>query len=203
MTLIDDGIGLVIDALEQNGHLDNTWIVYSADHGEMLADHGLIAKKVFYEGAVKVPLVVRPPAGVEGWVSAGLTDHLDIAATIMDAAGAELIEDSPGRSLLPLIDAGAGDANAQRHRAAVLSEFAGRDPYSMVLTDRYKMTVDTRTREPLDLYDMAEDPNELYNRVDDSGLAGVREAIGEEHVAKLLADVDWAKLPEGTRWSRE
>ena len=202
VSLIDDGIGLVLDALEQNGHLDNTWIIYSADHGEMLGDHGLIAKKVFYEGAVKVPLVVRPPTGVEGWVSAGLTDHLDIAATVMDAAGAELIKDSPGRSLLPLVEAGAGDANAQRHRAAVLSEFAGRDPYSMVLTDRYKMTVNTRTREPLDLYDMAEDPRELHNRVDDPILAGVREAIGEEHLAELLAEVNWARLPDGTQWSR-
>ena len=195
VTLIDDGIGLVIDALEENGHLDNTWIVYSADHGEMLGDHGLIAKKVFYEGAVKVPLVVRPPGGVEGWASAGLTDHLDIAATVMDAAGAKAIEGSRGRSLVPLVNAGSGDANAQRHHAAVLSEFAGLDPYSMVLTDRYKMTVNTRTREPLDLYDMAEDPKELHNRVDDPALAGVREAISEEHLPTLLADVNWAKLP--------
>ena len=200
VTLIDDGIGLVIDALEARGHLDNTWIVYSADHGEMLGDHGLIAKKVFYEGAVKVPLVVRPPGGVEGWASAGLTDHLDIAATVLDAASAEQIDDSPGRSLVPLISSGPGDANAQRHKAAVLSEFAGVDPYSMVLTDRYKMTVNTRTREPLDLYDMAEDPQELHNRVDDPVFAVVREAISEEHVATLLAGVNGPRLPDGLRW---
>ena len=195
VTMIDDGIGMVLDALRDNGHMDNTWIVYSADHGEMLGDHGLIAKKVFYEGAVKVPCVVRPPGGVDGWVSAGLTDHLDLGATLMDAAGAEAIEDSPGRSLVPLVNAGAADANAQRHRTAVLSEFAGLDPYSMVLTDRYKMTVDTRTREPLDLYDMAEDSVELHNRVDDPALAGVRNAICEEHLPGLLAHVDLAKLP--------
>ena len=197
VSLIDDGVGLVIDALEEHGHLDNTWIVYSADHGEMLGDHGLIAKKVFYEGAVKVPLVVRPPGGIAGWVSAGLTGHLDIGATVMDAAGAEAIEGSPGRSLVPLVDAGPDGANAQRHHSAVLSEFAGRDPYSMVLTDRYKMTVNTRTREPLDLYDMAEDPHELHNRVDDVALAGVRDAISEDHVPVLLADVNRAKLPAG------
>ena len=113
----------------------------------------------------------------------------------MDAAGAEAIEDSPGRSLVPLVNAGATDANAQRHRTAVLSEFAGTDPYSMVLTDRYKMTVDTRTRGPLDLYDMAEDPHELHNRVDDPALAGVRDGICEEHLPKLLARVNSAKLP--------
>lgn len=195
VTMIDDGIGMVLDALAENGYIDNTWIVYSADHGEMLGDHGLIAKKVFYEGAVKVPLVVRPPGGVEGWVSAGLTGHLDIAATMMDAAGADSIEDCLGRSLVPLVNAGSDDANAQCHHAAVLSEFVGKDPYSMVLTERYKMTVNTRTREPLDLYDMDEDPKELHNRVEDPALAYVRESISEEHLPTLLGAVNWAKLP--------
>ncbi|MYJ76286.1 MAG: sulfatase-like hydrolase/transferase [Gammaproteobacteria bacterium] len=195
VSMIDDGIGLLLDALRARGDMANTWIVYSADHGEMLGDHGLIAKKVFYEGAVKVPCVVRPPGGVDGWVSDGLADHLDIAATLMDAAGAEAIEGSPGRSLVPLIHAGRTGPNAQQHRAAVLSEFAGRDPYSMVLTEGYKMTVNTRTREPLDLYDMAQDPDELHNRVDDPAFAGVREALCAEHVPELLANVNWARLP--------
>ena len=198
VTLIDDGIGLVLDALREGGHLDNTWIVYSADHGEMLGDHGLIAKKVFYEGAVKVPCVVRPPDGVHGWTSAGLTDHLDIAATLMDAAGAEPIEGSPGRSLVPVVEAGPDAPTAQRHRDAVLSEFAGVDPYSMVLTDRYKMTVNTRTREPLDLYDMDEDPDELHNLVEEAALAGVRDSIAEEHLPGLLANVNREKLPSGS-----
>ena len=196
VTLIDDGIGMVIDALGDTGRMDDTWIVFSADHGEMLGDHGLIAKKVFYDGAVKVPLVVRPPGGVDGWTSAGLTDHVDIAATLMDAAGAQAIDDSPGRSLLPLLEAGPDDAKAQHHHAAVLSEFVGQDPYSMVMTDRYKMTVDTRTRRPLDLYDMAEDPRELHNRVDDQAFANVREELSEEHLPGLLANVDPAKLPQ-------
>ena len=195
VSLIDDGIGLVLDALNDMGHMDNTWIVYSADHGEMLGDHGLIAKKVFYEGAVKVPCVVRPPGGTAGWVSRGLTDHLDIAATFLDAAGAETIDGSPGRSLVPVVEAGETDANAQRHKPAVLSEFAGTDPYSMVLTDRYKMSVNTRTREPLDLYDMEEDPSELHNRVEDDALADVRAAICEEHLPGLLANVNQDKLP--------
>ena len=76
-----------------------------------------------------------------------------------------------------------------------MSEFAGLDPYSMVLTDRYKMTVNTRTRQPLDLYDMQDDPNELHNRVDDPALEDVREAISEEHLPGLLAKVNWSKLP--------
>ncbi len=196
VSLIDDGIGMVLAALREKRQMDNTWIVYSSDHGEMLGDHGLIAKKVFYDGALKVPCIVRPPGGIKGWVSAGLTDHLDISATLVDAAGATAVEDSPGRSLVPLVGAGPDAANAQQHRTAVLSEFAGRDPYSMVLTDRYKMTVNTRTREPLDLYDMAQDPRELHNRVEDVAFAGVIKALCAEHLPKLLANVDEAKLPE-------
>lgn len=195
VSLIDDAIGMVLNALEDTGALDNTWIIFSADHGEMLGDHGLIAKKTFYDGALKVPLVVRPPSGIDGWVSEGLTDHLDIAATMMTVAGAAPVEQSPGRSLLPLITAGADSPSAHIHRDAVLSENQGFAPFSMVLTDRYKMSVNTRTREAVDLYDMAEDPNELHNRVHDAAWAGVVQALKEGPLATLLATVDESTLP--------
>ena len=128
-------------------------------------------------------------------MSAGLTDHLDIGATLMDAAGARTIEDSLGRSLVPLVNAGAADPNAQRHKTAVLSEFAGLDPYSMVLTDRYKMTVDTRTREPLDMYDMAEDPREVAQPCRRHDARRCPQGPCEEYPPELLAAVISAKLP--------
>ena len=57
---IDDAIGGIIEALEAKGILENTWIIYSSDHGEMAGDHRLSHKGVFYDMAVRVPLVVRP-----------------------------------------------------------------------------------------------------------------------------------------------
>jgi len=205
VTLIDDCIGRILNALEGKGRMGNTWIVFSSDHGEMLGDHGLIAKKVFYEGALNIPCIVRPPGGTEGWQSNGLTDHLDIGATLLDAAGAAPYEESDGQSLLPLAAAGPDAPNAQVHKEAVLSEM-GLPPmaYSMVRTDRYKMSVNTLTRGPLDLYDMEADPNELHNRVADPALRSMLDELLEGHLERLLSRADRSKLRDNseTRWHK-
>ncbi|MHA2051062.1 MAG: sulfatase family protein [Promethearchaeota archaeon] len=195
VSLIDDCIGRVVDALKEKGMMENTWIVFSSDHGEMLGDHGLIAKKVFYEGALNIPLIIRPPSGIKGWQSNGLTDHLDIGATILDAAGAAPYEESDGRSLLPLVTAGPDAPSAQVHKEAVLSEM-GLPPmaYSMVRTIRYKMSVDTLTRQPLDLYDMEEDPNELHNQVDNPSLKVVCDELLNGHLNRLLSRMNTSSL---------
>ena len=189
VTLIDDCVGRVVAALENRGWLDDTWIVFSSDHGEMLGDHGLMAKKVFYDGAVNVPCIFRPPSGGDGWQSNALTDHLDIAATLLDVAGAAAFRESNGSSLLPLITAGKDAPDAHRHKDAVLSEF-GLPPeaFCMLRTDRYKMSVHATTREPLDLYDMLEDPSELHNRVNDPALRDVREEMIGSELARLLPE---------------
>jgi arylsulfatase A-like enzyme len=133
------------------------------------------------------------------------TDHLDIGATLLDAAGAAPYDDSDGRSLLPLIAAGPDAPGAQVHKEAVLSEM-GLPPmaYSMVRTDRYKMSVNTLTREPLDLYDMEEDPNELHNRVADPALQDVRDELLSGHLDRLLSKADRSKLQDNTekRWRK-
>jgi choline-sulfatase len=200
ISLIDDCIGQIIDALKEKGMMENTWIVFSSDHGEMLGDHGLIAKKVFYEGALNIPCIIRPPGGIEGWQSNGLTDHLDIGATLLDAAGAVPYEDSDARSLLPLIAGGPDAENAQVHKEAILSEM-GLPPkaYSMVRTDRYKMSVNTLTREPLDLYDMKEDPNELHNQVYNPSLRVLRDELLNDHLKRLLRRMNLSSLKGNLR----
>ena len=191
VSLIDDCVGRVVAALENRGWLKDTWIVFSSDHGEKLGDHGLMAKKVFYEGAVNVPCIFRPPSGGVAWQSNALTDHLDIAATLLDITGAEAFAESDGSSLMPLIRAGKNATDAHRHKEAVLSEL-GLPPYvfSMLRTDRYKMSVNAATREPLELYDMLDDPRELHNRVNDPALRAVREELFESDpdLARLLPE---------------
>ena len=83
----------------------------------------------------------------------------------------------------------------QVHKEAVLSEM-GLPPmaYSMVRTDRYKMSVNTLTREPLDLYDMENDPNELHNRVDDPALVNVRRELLDGHLDRLLSRMDTTQI---------
>ena len=92
---VDRGIGMVLDALEAKGVMDNTWIIYTSDHGKMLGDHRCNHKSVFYEGALTIPLCIRPPAGTDGWQARGLTDQLDLVETMLDIADAETLD---GRS---------------------------------------------------------------------------------------------------------
>ena len=188
---IDHGIGLVMKALEEKGLMDNTWIIYTSDHGEMLGDHRCSHKGVFYEGALNVPLVIRPPAGNHGWQANGLTDHFDVSATMLDIAGARPFENGHGSSLVPKITAGPDAPDAQKGKEVVFSEVY---LYSMARNEQYKMAVNSLTREPLELYDIVNDPAELRNLVNEPSFKNVREEFLIEYFSQLLSSLDEAKV---------
>ena len=187
----DHATGVVLQSLEAKGLLDSTWIVYTSDHGEMLGDHRICQKSVFYEGALNVPLIVRPPGGTTPWTARGLADHFDIGRTLLDAADAPRPGPDRGVSLLPKIEAGPDAADAQQGKGVVFSEV---NLYSMARTEPYKMTIDSLTRKPLELYDMENDPHELRNLVNEPRLAGVREKYLAEHFRHLLANLNEPQL---------
>lgn len=189
VTLIDHGVGMVLDALADKGILDDTWVIYTSDHGEMLGDHRLKQKKVFYEGAARIPLIVRPPGGTSGRRTKQLADHLAICASLTEAAGAEPLGESPGRSFAAMVGAGT-DVDEEAGNRYVFSEVESY--YSMARDDRYKMTVDSATRRPVELYDMLEDPRELTNLVDEPGHRFIRDRFLEEAFGALGFDA--AKL---------
>ena len=187
VTLIDHGVGMVLDALADKGILDDTWVIYTSDHGEMLGDHRLKQKKVFYEGAARIPLIVRPPGGAPGRRKKQLTDHLDLCASLTEAAGAEPTSESPGRSFAAGTEVVEDDDTGRRYVFSEVESY-----YSMARDDRYKMTVDSRTRRPVELYDMLEDPRELTNLVHESGHGIDRDRFLEEAFPELGFDA--AKL---------
>ena len=187
----DYAIGIVVEALRERGMLDNTWIVYTSDHGEMLGDHRLCQKAVFYEGALNVPLIIRPPGGIKPWTADGLTDHYDIANTLLDAADAAPLETNHGVSLIPKIEAGPNACDAQQGKDVVFSEV---NLYSMARTERHKMTIDSLTREPMELYDIGNDPDELHNLVNEPRLSDVRSQILEQHFSQLLSNINEPQL---------
>jgi len=191
VTLIDHAIGLILKALQERGLMDNTWIIYTSDHGEMLGDHFMSHKIVFYEGALKIPCIIRPAGSTRGWKSSAPTDQLDIAATILDIGGAKAFQKSDGRSLASKVKAGPGVADAQKGKEPIFSEV---NLYSMVLTDQYKMAVDSVTREPLELYDIKNDPNELNNLVRDPSFRKIRDELVEQHLGYLLSHLDEERL---------
>jgi len=184
ITLIDEHIGKIMNALEERDLLDNTWIIYNSDHGEMLGDHMMSHKSVFYEGALRIPCIFRPPGGTKGWECQGLTDHLDIAASLIDIAGAKPLEGSDGQTLIPKINEGPNGINAQVGKDAVFSEVRG---FSMVRTKQYKMSIKYNSRRPVELYDLKNDPKELNNLVQDPKYESVRQELIEKYLNRLYS----------------
>ena len=187
----DYAIGTVLQALRETSLMDNTWIVYTSDHGEMLGDHLFAQKSVFYEGALNVPLIVRPPGGTEPWSVHGLTDHYDICSTLLEAASADQLEIDHGLSLLPKVNAGPDATDAQRGKDVVFSEV---NLYSMARTERYKLSIDSLTRKPVELYDLTNDPSELQNVVNEERHSDMCDHFLAEHFSHLLAKLNEPQL---------
>jgi len=187
ITLIDEYIGKIMKVLEEKDLMDNTWIIYNSDHGEMLGDHMMSHKMVFYEGALRIPCIIRPPGGIKGWECQGLTDHLDITASLIDIARAKPIEGSDGQSLIPKINQGPNGKKAQEGKDAIFSEVHG---FSMVRTERYKMAVKSNSRRIVELYDLKNDPSELKNLVKNPKYESIRQELMDRYLSRLLDRMD-------------
>lgn len=110
----DNNLMLILDYLRENKMLDNTVIIFTADHGEMHGSHGMKGKGGFlYENNIHVPLIIVHPDHEGGKTVSAVTSHVDLAPTIVDIANisaekkAEITAKLPGKSLLPLLDGSA------------------------------------------------------------------------------------------------
>ena len=96
--LIDDQVGMILDALERRNMLDNTIIIFTSDHGEMLGDHGLFQKQAPYESSIHIPLIVTGPDIARGVVSDALVEMQDLNPTICALANVAPAPDMDARS---------------------------------------------------------------------------------------------------------
>lgn len=100
---IDIQIGRVLEQLEKMGELDNTWIVYTSDHGMAIGRHGLQGKQNLYEHTWRVPYIVKGPGIPAGTRGTGNIYLLDTLSTICDMAGIEAPKTNEGISFLPVL----------------------------------------------------------------------------------------------------
>jgi len=128
---IDRWLGVYLDELRKRGELENTLIVYSSDHGEMLGDLERWGKSVPYQASIGVPLYISGPGVEHGLVSDALVSHIDLTSTFLEFAGAPRLRDADSLSLKPLLE-----GKAKTHREFVLS---GLDRWRMVFDGRYKL----------------------------------------------------------------
>lgn len=131
VTNIDRWLGVYTDELRKRGELENTLIVYSSDHGEMLGDHGLWGKTVPYQPSVGVPMVIAGPGVRAGLVYETPVTLTDLPATFLDCAGVSKPSRMDSKSLKLLLE-----GKTKEHRKFVVSGLAS---WRMVYDGRYKL----------------------------------------------------------------
>ncbi|WP_226527240.1 sulfatase [Metabacillus niabensis] len=151
--VIDDQIGMILDALERRNMVDNTYIIFTSDHGEMLGDHGLYQKSVGYEPALHVPLIISGPDIPEGEVSDALIELIDLNPTVCELAGLPAQENIDAKSFGSILR-----KESLNHRSDIVS--AERN-FRVLRTNRYKYI--ENYNDISELYDLKEDPLELKN----------------------------------------
>lgn len=171
--LIDHQVGRMLAALERTGQTDNTLVIFTSDHGEMLGDHGIYLKgPYFYEPAVHVPLIVSWPGTIPGGRRIGsFVELVDLAPTLLAAAGLPPSASMQGYSLWPTL----AKQNLISHdRDDVYCEYYNAMPWherpkaygTMVRTERYKL-VAMHGLATGELYDLEQDPQETHNLWDE------------------------------------
>jgi len=207
----DHHIGRLLDALEETGQSDDTLVVGTVDHGELLGDHGLLGKESFLDAAFHIPLVLRAPGQPQagGRVEA-FTEAVDLLPTVLDWLGRPPPGQCDGRSLLPFL---AGAVPPDWRRAAFW-EFDFREPLShaaeralglpgeacnlaVLRGERFKY-VHFAGLAPL-LFDLAEDPAETRNLAEDPAYAPLRLEMAEAMLAhrQIHAEQGLARLRIG------
>lgn len=185
---VDDHLGRILAHLEASGRMQDTLIVFTADHGDYLGDHWQGEKEFMYEQGVRVPMIVVDPSpdARRGAVSEALVEAVDVVPTIVDALGlpvpTHIIE---GRSLVPLLR---GGADWPRQAAFSELDFAiyptarklGLGPREarmvMVRTDRWKLVHFGKAFSP-QLFDLNGDPHELADLGTDPGRKAARDEL--------------------------
>lgn len=161
VTCVDDMVGELIAELKKDGMYENTYIIFTSDHGDNLGEHGMIGNKhTPLEGSVAVPLIITGPGVKSGVAVDSPVAHVDLYPTIMEMAGANFSDpDLPGKSLLPVLQG--KQAPADR---TVFSEWHGPGfpgAWYMLATKQYKYIYYERDRPSL--FDMQADPHELHD----------------------------------------
>ena len=186
-TQIDHQFRLVLGTLREEGLLDNTIILFTADHGDMLGDFGLYAKRLFYEGSARVPLILMGTAG-ERRVPAGTVDDrlvglADVMPTLLDLAGVPSPKTVEGQSIL-----GA-------RRDVLYGDCLENNGATRMLHDGRHKLIWYPAGNRVQLFDLAEDPTETRDVADDPAYLNVRRHLTERLCNQLWGhdlDAGWA-----------
>jgi arylsulfatase len=158
---IDDQIGRLVQYLRREKLYNNTLILFTSDHGEMLGDHHLFRKCWPYEGSARVPYLLKPPDswGAQARISDCPVGLQDVMPTLLDAADTSIPDDCTGRSLLPIVRAESGSVREALH-IEDSGTYEAIDGYHALISERHKYIWYSQ-RGTEHLFDLETDPDEL------------------------------------------
>ncbi|MCU4972743.1 sulfatase-like hydrolase/transferase [Halobacteria archaeon AArc-m2/3/4] len=198
VTMIDDQLERVLDALEGAGLADETAVIHAADHGDFVGNHRQFNKgPLMYDDTYRIPLQVRWPGVVEAGSVCERPVHLhDLAPTFLEMADVAIPEGFDTRSLVPLLegegsDGENGDDTDDSRPDSVFAQYHGDEfglyTQRMVRTGEYKFVYNGPDRN--ELYDLEADPAELQNLIDHPGYDDAREAM-QERLVEWMEETD-------------
>jgi choline-sulfatase len=187
----DAQVGRILEHLESKGILEDTYILFVGDHGEMLGDFGYYFKSCLYEGSVRVPFLISGP-GISPIISDSLVGLQDLTPTIAELASIDLPTAVDGISLLPILNG---------------EQCVERDAYIAYCLDSPKQTYMVRTKthkyiyNELDaieeLYVLSDDPHEEHNCIDDSSMVGIRAKLRQQLIDWAIDNGDTQMISNG------
>ncbi len=181
---VDDGVGEILDYLDDNGLTENTIVVYTSDQGFYLGEHGWFDKRFMYEESFRTPLLMRYPKEIRpGTVIDDLVQNLDFAPTLMDYAGIIAPEEVQGESFRKLVNGEAGEWRDAIYYTYY--EFPGEHHVKRhhgVRTDRYKLIHFYYDIDEWELFDLEKDPSEMQNVYNDPAYKEIKKEMHERLV---------------------
>jgi N-acetylglucosamine-6-sulfatase len=165
---LDESVGRVLDYLERSGLSRNTLVIYMGDNGFLLGEHGLIDKRNAYEESMRVPLLAYAP----GWIAPGteitqLVRNIDVAPTILEIAGIPVPEEMDGHSVLPVLTGGEIPQEPEMLYEYYWEYAFPHTPTTLALReDRFKYIFYHGVWDVNELYDLQNDPREMFNLID-------------------------------------
>jgi uncharacterized sulfatase len=222
-SFVDAEIGRVVEAIDRLAP-ENTWVVFTSDHGEMLGSHGLYLKDAcVYDEICRVPLIVRPPHSwvlpeVVGTRPSAAVSHVDVLPTLLNLAGIETPDVLEGASLLSILHGDAIAAHDPRRAAFIAfgrydqgnDGMGGFAPMRAVVRGAHKLVVNLLDTD--ELYDLSTDPGEVRNTINDTTLDDLRDDLHDTLINWMYTTRDpfrgthwetrsWRRRPSRLTWS--
>lgn len=189
---VDESLGALLAFLDDQKLAESTLVIYMGDNGFSFGEHGLIDKRHFYEESVKVPFLIRcPEIFTGGKTMEQMIQNIDVAPTILEAAGLEKPEEMPGNSIIPILkDDGVKWRDKVFYEYYWEYDFPHTPTMHGVRTDRYKLIRYHGVWDTNEFYDLKSDPHEMNNLI--------ASPEHQELIRQLTSDIyDWLEETGG------